>query len=220
MAAVLCFGASITYGVGSASGGWPDYLKRAISARLYAQEGAGEKHEVYNMGIPGETSRQVLLRVENEAAVRRRDMQPEIISLLSAGTNDSRAFLQPDSYVSTPEQYRENLELLIRKSSGYSARVIGIGLTPVDESRTCPKLRPRTGEKSWFTNSRIELFEDIFAALAATLKIDFVPLFRQAGRLDWPAHLYRDGLHPNDKGQAWIAEQVSSVLLPLLRRFE
>lgn len=216
MTAILCFGSSVVYGVGSTTGGWSDLLKQSIHSNLYGPNGVGELHEVYNLGIPGNTSEDLALRLESELKGRRRDMQPELLCIFGIGVNDCRAVDTPSNYISSPEEYQNRMRKLFKICSTHKAQAIAIGFTPVDETLTNPKLQPRTGKKSFFTNARIELFEEALKEVCLSEKIGFVPLYAEALQHGWTECLHLDGLHPNDKGHAWIADRVYSSVRTII----
>ena len=214
MAAILCFGASSVYGVGGSRGGWPDLLKAALHLEQYCNGNAAEVHEVYNLGVPADTSAEVLSRLDLEIQARRRPMQPSTLVLLSIGMNDSRAIETPENYVSTPDAFGSRISELLRRVSQSSAASAVVGFSPVNERLTTPKLQPRTGRRSYFTNSRIEKFESVLCERALSAGMSAIPVFRAATEVGWDAKLCADGLHPNDEGHQFIAD----LVLPWVRR--
>jgi lysophospholipase L1-like esterase len=103
------------------------------------------------------------------------------------------------------------LERLVSKVD----KVVCVGFTPVDESKTTQKLNLFTGRPSFFFNDRIVIFNDVFrqAAEEAGDVVQFVDLFDTASQLDWSdGYLSSDGLHPNDKGHRWICDRVLPVV--------
>lgn len=81
---VLCVGDSYTYGIGSSSPetSYPGALKRLLAAR-------GHPHEVVNGGWPGQSSRDVLLRLHNQ-------LRPETrVLCVLIGTNDTWRHPEP-----------------------------------------------------------------------------------------------------------------------------
>lgn len=215
MAAILCIGASGTYGVGGENGGWPEYLKQSIHLAQYGTQWAGEQHEIYNLGIPGHGVDEVGSRLANEVASRRRDMQPYVLSIICVGLNDSRALGQAENNVSTPDAYQEKMKNLLELSKQLCERTIALGFVPVDERRTCPKVQPVTGQRSFFTNARAELFENCMMQAARQAGVPGLPLFSDATACGWAEKLSQDGLHPNDAGYRWIAERVFAAIHPL-----
>ena len=216
MAAILCFGASGTYGVGGQRGGWPEYLKEVLHQAQYGPRGSGEWHEVFNLGVAGHGVDDVSARLSAEVSARRRAIQPKVISIISVGLNDSRAVERSDNFVSTPEAYQEKMSRLFVEARAICDSTLALGFAPVDERRTCPKIQPVTGHKSFFTNERAELFESRLLAAAEEAGVPGLPLFQEAIRAGWSDKLSADGLHPNDAGYQWIAERVLAGIREIL----
>lgn len=210
---VFIFGASITHGVGSERGGWADKLKVAIHAELYDAKGPGEQCEVYELGVPGNTMADLVGRLEAELHARLMHNVPEDTCIVfMAGTNDSKAIGAPGRYDFTPEDFAASTRAFIQTAKEYASHVIGVGLVPVDESKTNPKHNPLNGKKSYFTNQRLRTFEQASRQACAAEGVQFVPLFSQVPD-DWKTnYLYTDGIHPNNDGHLWIRSQVEPVV--------
>src|SRR5438477_9538511 len=101
MTQIFVFGASSIYGVGAAKGSWVDLLKQKLHEQMYGEH-SGEKLEVFNLGISGETSPELLKRIKNEIEARQvihRDWQK--IIFIHTGTNDSKAVGAPTQFISS-----------------------------------------------------------------------------------------------------------------------
>lgn len=209
MKTVLMFGASITHGVGGEHGGWADMLKVDMHKAMYGEGASGESCTVYELGIPGNTSRDVVGRFEAETLARIPEKNPEqTFIIFSAGTNDSKATSSPDNYLHSPDEYSTNVRAFIRLAKEHAKHVLCIGILPVDQAKTNPKLNPITGTNSYFTNGRIKRFEDALVSACKQEGVHCVPLFDNVPK-DWDErYLFNDGLHPNTKGHKWIYEYV------------
>lgn len=83
-----------------------------------------------------------------------------------------------------------------------------LGLTPVDESATCPtQWNPSVS----YYNNRIEEYDAIIRNLCEETGTPFIPLFDEWMEKDYSKFL-EDGLHPNSEGHERIFEKVSSFL--------
>lgn len=218
MKKILIFGASSVHGVGGEHGGWADRIKTGLHTTMYGLGGRGELCEVYELGIPGNTMPQILDRFLAEAMPRIRGCNPDdVVILFSAGVNDSKAVDAADNHVSTPDDFAASVHAFVHLAKEYSDHIIGVGLWPVDESKTLPKesaIRP--GSVSYFSNDRLRTFSEAFAATCEKEGIGFVSLFDQVPD-DWRAtHLFADGLHPNDRGHEWIRSQVEPQIHSVL----
>lgn len=210
MAQIICIGDSMSYGVGSTIGGWPDLLKHELHRRMYIDGGEGHAHEVYNLAIPRQTVEEVAKHIATEVAARTHPPEPTII-VLSLGTNDSKAKDNPNGFISTPEDYQRRLTELLQSFAQQTENIIAYGLTPVDEKRTSPH------SGAYFSNQRIKLFENYFKLAADSARATFVPLFDDALMSKWTEQcLYNDGLHPNSIGQQWLYEKIAPSIQQLL----
>src|SRR3989338_5108 len=147
MRGILCFGDSITFGRGESSNkGWCDRLKDYFEVKEY--------NGVYNLGVPGHTSTDLLKRFDSEAKGRIRIKRPsdKYLILIAIGTNDSKWDGMPENNPrTTDKQFRKNIKKLIVKAKSYKANLAFIGLPPVDEEKTLPY------EETSFKNERVKL---------------------------------------------------------------
>lgn len=206
MKTILIFGASTAHGVGGEHGGWANRVKAD-----YTNPNASEWCMVYELGIPGNTARDVADRFEAETLARLPKKDPkQTFILFSAGTNDSRAIDEPNKYIHTPDEYATNVQAFIQLSRQHAEHTLCIGLTPVDQPKTNPKLNPLTGSSSYFTNSRIKRFEEVLFEVCEREGVLCVPLFDSVPE-DWTEqYLFTDGMHPNAKGYDWIYSKVKT----------
>lgn len=213
---ILIFGASIVHGVGSQNGGWAEKLKRSFHADMYGVNGrAGNHTDIYELGIPGNTMADITDRFLSEMNARVKHSKPEELCIVfSAGINDSRMHRDSSQHLNSADDFAAAVHSFIHLAKEYSAYVVGVGLTPVDEARTNPT---SYGNQEYaFTNSRIREFEEAFARTCEAEAAYFVPLFDKAPE-DWMQRcLFADGLHPNDEGQDWIMAQIEPELRRLI----
>ncbi len=214
---ILIFGASGLHGVGGSQGGWADRLKLALHKDMYGPNGRGEIAEVYELGIPGETLSEMLARFEAEVRARVRTADPDQTYIIfSCGANDAKAVDEIDNHLTSPEDFAANVHAFIHLAKDYSSNILGVGIVPVDESKTLPKESPFSGRMSYFSNQRLKQFEDALGNTCQAEGVQFVPLFESAGP-DWVQTCsWQDGLHPNDKGQEWIFTQVDPHIRSML----
>ncbi|HZM64343.1 MAG TPA: GDSL-type esterase/lipase family protein [Candidatus Saccharimonadales bacterium] len=213
MKTLLVFGASITHGIGGEQGGWVDKLKNWLHQEMADVHGAGLQCAVYELGVIGNTTRDIVGRFEVETLARIEQKDPKNTYILfSAGTNDSKASSKPDNYLYTPDEFATNAQAFIRLAKEYANHVWCVGLVPVDQAKVHPKRNPLTGGTSYFENQRIHRFEEALALACKTEKIPCITLFDTAPT-DWTKqYLTADGMHPNDAGHQWIFEQVRPKL--------
>lgn len=214
MAQILFFGASVVYGVGGEAGGAPDLIKAKLHKRAYAPSGPAEGvgHEIYNLGVPGVTSAELLERAQNELSARVKSGRKMIV-LFSVGVNDSKNTDGQGSHLVDIATYKQNIEKILAIFLKAGASVIAYGFTPVDETKTSPYAGFAATPDDYFLNDRIKKFENVFMQVAAQKGAQTLPLFEQAIQESWMYnYLYIDGLHPDSAGHVWLAEKIKPIL--------
>jgi len=120
MKGILCFGDSITHGRGEMPGiGWVGRLKEYYESQDFY-------NCVFNLGIPGNTSEDMLERfdVEAKARVIYRRPDSEYIMTISVGTNDIGGEGSPEAVVVDKEQFRKNILSLISKAKEFTEKLV------------------------------------------------------------------------------------------------
>jgi lysophospholipase L1-like esterase len=191
---VICiFGDSIAWGASdSTRGGWVERLKVYL----------GEQHDsdVYNLGVSGNTTGDLLKRLEYEARVR----NPNLI-VFAIGINDSQ-YLESKNNPKTPLNiFEQNLTQLIGIARKFTPRVIFVGLTLVDESKTKPI--PWDVQK-YYDNDNIQKYDSSIQSACEGKGVLFVPM-----RGIITVEDLHDGLHPNSDGHNKIYEKIRDFLL-------
>ena len=202
MFGILVLGDSITFGRGeSPTYGWSGRLKEYFEAQ--------EFHNcLYNLGLPGDTSTNLLKRFETEIKSRARYVRPgdKYLILIGIGINDSRGIDTPNNLETSPEKYKMNVEKLVKIAKKYTKDVVLLELTPVDESITNPF------EDTYFTNSRIQEFNSILKDVSQKENILFLELFNEIYSTNYKEKLV-DGVHPNSSGYELMFKIIKEYLL-------
>ena len=202
---ILIFGASTTHGNWDILGGWANRLRLHVIKKILANQSELHGH-VFNLGIPGDMTADLLKRIEPE--IKARLFYPETVILVSAGTNDSRLRFSDKKPFTSTEQFRKNVENICKITKKYSNKVLFVGYTPVDEKRTNP------WGKEAFLNKRIKKFDDIVRSVCDERKVPFVRLFEVFETKDFLRYVY-DGLHPNSLGH----EKMFDLIKPFIDKF-
>ena len=145
---VIVFGDSITQGFWDMQGGWVARIRKHYD--LKEQKTAGNEPTVFNLGISGNVSDEVLERIEDETRVRINNQ--DIAIVIAVGVNDSR--IKPSGNVSSPEKYVDNLGKIAEVAQKFTDRLLFVGLTPCVDERTNPVAWSNTS----YTNERIKIF--------------------------------------------------------------
>jgi len=185
---ICIFGDSITWGASdSEKGGWAERLK------VYF----GEKYDinVYNLGVSGDATEDLLDRIENESRVR----EPNII-VFAIGVNDAQFIHSTNSNRISDKDFGNNLKKLHETAKRIVPKIIFVGLTPVDEPKTKPI--PWNTNKT-YTNERIKKLDQIIKDFCSKNNLKFIPINGLLNNDD-----LIDGLHPNAQGHIKIFERI------------
>lgn len=122
------FGDSIAKGH-SAEGqnGWVSKLKE------YLEEEHQDYFEVYNLGISGNTTDDLLGRFSNENKSR----NPNIV-IVAIGINDSQYVNTKETYRVGFEKFENNLLEIIKQGKEYTQEIVFVGLVKIEEEKLMP----------------------------------------------------------------------------------
>jgi len=183
---LIALGDSITYGAWDPAGGWVARLRGLVCA-----DRRSDQWLVHNLGVPGDTSADLLARVPNEVDARLlRDPYP-VVATVFVGTNDLK---RPDGGApQVPlERYRHNLSAIVDSLAPRAARVVLVGLPPVGAAAATRSV------------DDVRRYQAAMSAVADARGLPHVALCEamDAQMLD------ADGVHPNGSGHRFIAENV------------
>jgi lysophospholipase L1-like esterase len=208
---VLVFGGSITQGFWDSKGGWVARLAKSYTPHTL-KDLAGEWTLFFNLGVSGNTIKDVEARLENEARARIWKNQTSVI-ILSTGIND--AVLINNRVGMETDEFQKKYYGLIDTAKKVSDKVLCVGLSAVDQELTNP-WQLGDGHEQWL-NNRIDLFEDTIKQSAKRREVPFVPIYdKYREMMAKGKKMHSDGLHPNDAGHELIAELVKPEIEKLL----
>lgn len=203
---ILVFGTSITYGAWDSEGGWVARLRKFLDEKTissnYKNYGL-----VYNLGVLGDKTEDVLKRFEPETKARL-EHSNEIIVIFHVGTNDTIFNDKFNATEVSPEQFGKNLKLLLDKAKKYTKKIIVVGSMPVDK-RVDPI--PWSPGRS-YKNELVEKFDKIMASVSKDEGVHFIEVFKRFIDGDYSS-LLADGVHMNDEGHKKLYELVRDYLL-------
>jgi lysophospholipase L1-like esterase len=185
MKAITILGDSITFGRGGQEGGWVGLLKKHFERQDFY-------NVVYNLGIPGDTSKSLLKRFDVECHARIKYVWPgdKHILIVAIGTNDSR--LWGKKVETQPGKFRDNIVKLINLARKYTKHIVFVGLTPVVDELTA-----NYDNKTTFTSVRVLKYNNILREVCSKKKVKFLNLLPLLSNFE---EFTEDGLHPNQAG--------------------
>ncbi len=185
MSTICIFGDSIAWGAfDPEGGGWAGRL------RSFVDKTSQEELEIYNLGICGETTEDLILRFKSECEAR----QPDTI-IFAIGINDSQ-IIDGKSQV-TPERFEQNLNEILEQASSFTKDILFVGLSPVCESA-----------EKFYTNEEIHKYDLALKRVAKDCGYKYIKIFEFLNAHD----ICDDGLHPNSLGHHKIFEIVKNEI--------
>lgn len=188
---ICIFGDSTSWGAWDMEkGGWVNRLWLSVANNT-------EYVTIYNLGIDGGTSETLLARFEHEAKARGADAL-----IFQTGGNDASTDSAGNAVVSL-EDFRKNIEELIRRAKTITAHIIFTDLKNCDESKTTPV--------SWMDrycrNDALDTYRGVLQEVCTKNEVLYMdmPLLENSD--------FEDGLHPNAKGHEKIFSTVQSFLM-------
>ncbi len=146
------------------------------------------RYTLYNASISGETSAGGLARIDTLLNTKK----PNIV-LLQLGANDGLRGL-------SPVELKSNLVEITHRAQNAGATVLLLSM----------KIPPNYGKRY------VDLFYNVYPQLAQQLNITLVPFLLEDVALHKDL-MQADGLHPNAKAQAILANKIEPYLLTLLQ---
>jgi lysophospholipase L1-like esterase len=208
MAKIIVFGDSIAHGVGDTKeGGWVQKLKNFLDEETLSE--SENKYTIYNLGVPGNTTEDLLGRFEFETEQGLKGDEENLVFIFAIGINDSQFIHSKNNLRFSLEEYRKNLEKLLDLAKNFSSKIIFLGLTPVDETKTTPI--PWNVDKSYM-NEYIQKFDNTLRQFCEENKVYFVEIFKSFTENDYNK-LLEDGLHPNTEGHNIIFRAIKNFLI-------
>ncbi len=171
------WGDSITYGAGDSEAlGWVGRLRKLLEK--------SDDVSVYNFGICGDTTNDLLKRFSVEADA----IKPNVV-VFAIGINDSKYPAGETKNIIPLEQYKQNMYALLKLARSHTSKVIIVGATKADET-----LARESGTR--FVNAVIQTYNDFLKEFSRSEDLIYVDVF---DLLDIHTDL-EDGLHPNAQG--------------------
>lgn len=202
--AILIFGTSTTYGSWDSEGGWATRLRKFLDQKTI-ESNSKTYCLVYNMGVSGDKSIDVLKRFEEETKSRLGNNN-EIIIIFHVGINDAIFNDKLNATEVIPEVFKKNLKLLISKARKYSKKIVLVGSMPVDK-----RVDPFKPGRS-YKNEYILEYENLIRDISEAKEVHFIEVFQKFINTDY-SNLLADGVHMNDEGHKKLYELVRDFML-------
>lgn len=203
---VLFYGDSITQGFWDVKGGWVGRLREYFDTRAMQDLAHNVQPEIFNLGVSGDTTRNLLARVENETKVRIWPGDP-VVAVIAIGTNDD--LFEGGAQHISPQEFKQNLQKIVEILQPLTQNIILVGNPACDESRTTPVF----WANCHYTNAELERSERTIAEVATQNGLPYVPVFKTfKARVEAGDDLLEDGLHPNAAGHQLIVDIVKPII--------
>ena len=181
------WGDSITYGAGDSEAlGWVGRLRKSLETN--------ENVSVYNFGICGDTTDDLLKRLSIEAEA----IKPDVI-VFAIGINDSSFPVGKIENKVRLENYKQNMRELTKLARSHTSKIYIVGATKVDEA-----LIRDSGTR--FVNEMIQSYNSFlkeFSESEGLIYVDVFDVLNTGTDLD-------DGLHPNTQGYEKLYRAISA----------
>lgn len=164
---------------------------------------------VYNLGVAGESSKELLKRfdIESRARTIRKSPDDTFLIIIAIGINDSKGINSPDNF-NTPKQiFYKNIQKLIKIAKNYTDKLIFVGPTPVDENKTI------LFDDVYFLNKNIKKYNKDIKIICKNKKVTFVDILKDWSNKNYRNFLTADGVHSNELGHKKIFEKI----IPLIK---
>lgn len=204
----FAFGNSITYGQWDSEGGWVERLRKYLDEK--GTDNPDFFDAVYNLGIAGDTSSDVLKRFREEM-LERIDRGEKVIIFFDVGINDSGFLVEEKKHVVLMSEFAANIKEIVKicQEEKFDAEIFFLGIGPVDEEvlSAAP-----WHEFHVHRNKYIGEYNRVLEAFCAKNKYTFIDIFNLfLGQPNFKK-LFFDGLHPNSEGHKLIFEAIRDCL--------
>lgn len=195
MTTICVFGDSIAWGaVDPECGGWVPRLRKYFDK-------LGYNFDVYNCSVSGDKTNDLLQRFKIEAKAR----APNVI-IFAIGINDTYCLELKDNLSKDSTDFERNLKALKDQAEIFTNKIIFVGLTHVDESKTNP--RKHNNKIKFYDSDTIAKYDSIIKDFCAGNKLIFIEMIDLLNNED-----LEDGLHPNTRGHKKMFDRIKKYLV-------
>jgi lysophospholipase L1-like esterase len=194
---IICFGDSITYGYQLAKG-WPDHLKQKLNQ-------SNIDSRVYNLGIPSQTTKDLLKRFQSELEPRLSSKRTNVI-IFAFGANDSAIIKYNQSFINPLDNYIKDLTFAVSTTlkSNPNCTILLLGITKVNDQILANNKEDNQIRSNTQVNDYNKALQEISKKFTQVYFVDTSKLREEM--------IVNDGLHLNFKGQVYLCKQIIKML--------
>jgi lysophospholipase L1-like esterase len=164
---------------------------------------SGKYYLTYNLGIPGQTTQDLIARYKDEIAARLDSTKDSSQCVFAFGMND--IIVQDGKILVGVKSFKSNISEVIEWSLKVTTKPILVNIPPIDVAASPDKILGRTLENIVSYNHTIE-------EIAQTYDITVVDIYSLLIHLTPTEYLDQDCLHPNDFGHEVIYTEVKKAI--------
>ncbi len=206
---IFVFGDSITEGYfDTDSGGWCNRLIQYVMKRELETDFSYNR-QIFNLGVAGNTSADILARMESEIESRgKKTSSEEKVLMIAVGVNDSQYNIETKETKVHINQFENNVLEMIKIGKDHQAKIVLTGLLPVVERLVQPMPWLPTHA---YSNQMIDLYDDMLKVISENNICSYLSL-RNIFADDTESY-FVDGIHPNAAGHELIFQRVKEALV-------
>ena len=195
---ICIFGDSIAWGTYDPErGGWATRLRNYLEKK-------NRYIIVYNLSISDEITTDLLTHLEIEIKSRESNL-----IIFAIGTNDAQFIHSVSSSRVLFDEFKNNLKKLYAIAKRFADKIVFVGLTSVDDSKTKPfSLNPNIS----YTNENIKHFDGAIKKFCEENNVKFISMDGIIDIADLD-----DGLHPNTEGHKKMFDKIKTEIEVLLQ---
>jgi lysophospholipase L1-like esterase len=166
--------------------------------------------QVFNLGVAGDTSSDILKRVCFEVEARCTDESSNNVLIIAVGVNDSQYDITTGVCRVPVEQTITNFTDILRLTKKHISKTVFVGLADVVDSRLDPVPWVPTHT---YNNGMIKTYNNTIASFAKDNNTTFISLESVFG--DVAEACLPDGIHPNEEGHERMYNRIQTELLKI-----
>ena len=207
---ILAFGDSEVEGFFDSEGGWVERLKKLMSIKMMKNDKFW--CEVRNLGVSGNTSKDLARRFTSETKARLIETSRKSIILFEIGMNDAAYFRKIGNPKVPEKEFEININKLIKEAKRFTNKIVFIAGHPIDEKKVY--LSPFIGafeNKYFYSNDRIARYNTLVEKTCQRQDVFFLDVSKKLREGNYKRFLF-DGLHLNSKGHEFLFRAIRDFI--------